>query len=180
MSTYDPSNQVSEAHEDACETSPAAHAFPWLLCQKIAIPDPVPGYVHRPELVDRADLIRRRLTVVRSSDGFGKTTLMAECCRRLRQDGVATAWISLDKHDESAVLDAYISFACVSAGLNLLDVSNADKAPVGPGSRIGLVVCEIQSLGRPFVVAFDELGRLRHSASTSRARCWRAAWRTAS
>ena len=136
MSTDDPADRASETPKDARETLPATHAFPWLLRQKISIPDPVPGYVHRPELVDRADPTRRRLTVLRASSGFGKTTLMAECCRRLRQDGVATAWISLDEHDEPAVLDAYIAFACVSAGLNLLDVSNADKAPVRQGTIV--------------------------------------------
>ena len=167
MLSHDPADQVSEAPEDARKTSFAAHAFPWLLRQKIEIPDRVPGYVHRPELVYRVIPTRRRLTVLKASGGFGKTTLLAECCRRLRQDGVATAWVSLDEHDEPAVLDAYIAFACDSAGLDLLDVSNAEKAPVGPESRIGLVVREIQSFGRPFVIAFDELERLRHPASVS-------------
>ena len=136
MCSDDPADYASEAPEDARETSLPADTFPWLLRQKIAIPDPVPGYVHL-EAGGSGEPTRRRLTVLHASGGFGKTTLMAECCRRLRQDGVATAWISLDERDEPGTLDAYIAFACVSAGLNLLDVSNADKAPVGPGTRIG-------------------------------------------
>ena len=158
-------HQVFEAAEGTRDTSSASRLLPWLLRQKIAIPEPVPGYVHRPELVDRATPTRRRLTVLQASGGFGKTTLLAECCRRLRREGVATAWISLDEQDEPAVLDAYIALACASAGLNLFDVSDPDNAPVGPQSRIGLVVSEIQSFGRPFVIAFDEVERLGNPAS---------------
>ena len=149
------------------EASLAASAFPWLLLQKVAIPDPVRGYVDRPELVARANPTQRRLTILNATGGFGKTTLMAECCRRLRQEGVATAWIALDERDEPAVLDGYIALACVGAGLNLVDVPDPRQAPTGPESRIGLVVREIQSRGRPFVIAFDELERLRNPGSVA-------------
>ena len=143
-------------------------AFPWLLRQRVTVPDRVPGYVHRAELVSRVRPTRRRLTVLNAAGGFGKTTLLAECCRMLREDGVATAWISADEHDdEPEVLDIYIAFACQAAGLDLLDVSNPETAGVGPESRIGLVVRDIQALGRPFVIAFDELERLRNPAAVS-------------
>ncbi len=142
-------------------------AFPWLLRQKITIPDRVAGYLRRPELEERALPTHRRLTVLRASGGFGKTTLMAECCRRLRRDGVATAWVSLDENDEPGVLDVYIAFACASAGLNLLDVSPAEGTAGEPEGRIGVVVQAIESFGRPFVIAFDELERLRQPASVS-------------
>lgn len=135
-------------------------AFPWLLRQKVAIPDRAAGYLRRPELEERALPTRRKLTVLRASGGFGKTTLMAECCRRLRRDGVATAWISLDENDEPGVLDVYIAFACAEAGLDLLDAAPGSEAAAGPTRRIGTVLREIESLGRPFVLAFDELERL--------------------
>lgn len=134
-------------------------AFPWLLRQKVTIPDRVAGYLRRAELENRALPTRRKLTVLRASGGFGKTTLMAECCRRLRREGVATAWVSLDENDEPGVLDVYIAFACTEAGLNLLDAAPAETA-VGPAGRIGTVLREIESLGRPFVIAFDELEHL--------------------
>lgn len=153
--------------QGAGEGALALRSFPWLLRQKIAVPERVSGYVDRPELVERANPTRRRLTVLKASGGFGKTTLLAECCRRLRRDGIATAWVSLDEQDEPAVLDAYLAFACVSAGLKLFDVPDPDRAPVGPESRIGLVVREIQSFGEPFVIAFDEVERLRNPASVS-------------
>ena len=145
----------------------AGQMFPWLLGQKVAVPDRVAGYVHRAELVNRAMPTRRRVTVLNASAGFGKTTLLAECCRRLRQDGVATAWVSLDEQDEPAVLDTYIAFACHDAGLNLLEVSDLAGTSAGPESRVGVVVHQIQRLGRPFVIAFDELERLTNPASVS-------------
>ena len=100
-------------------------------------PDRVAGYVHRDEIESRAMPTRRRLTVLKASGGFGKTTLLAECCRKLRQDGVAVAWVSLDEHDEPAVLDTYIAVACHSAGLDLLDVSDPDGTSVGPEIESG-------------------------------------------
>ena len=142
-------------------------AFPWLLRQKVTIPDRVAGYLQRPELEKRALPTRRRLTVLRTSGGFGKTTLMAESCRRLRRQGVATAWLSLDEYDEPGVLDIYIAFACASAGLNLLNGSFVSETAAGPESRVGAVVREIDSLGKPFVITFDELERLRHDDSVS-------------
>ena len=159
--------QTSETPPEAGGESVPGQAFPWLLRQKITVPDRVAGYVHRDELVSRAMPTRRRLTVLKASGGFGKTTLLAECCRKLRQDGVATAWVSLDEQDEPAVLDTYIAVACHSAGLDLPDVSDPEGTSVGPESRVGVVLREIQALGKPFAIAFDELERLRNPASVS-------------
>ena len=136
------------------------HAFPWLLRQKVVIPDRIAGYLRRPELERRALPTRRKLTVLRASGGFGKTTLMAECCRGLRRDGIRTAWVSLDENDEPGVLDVYIAFACAEAGLNLHDVPPVGETAAGPADRIGTVLREIELLERPFVIAFDELERL--------------------
>ena len=145
--------------------SRASQAFPWLLVQKITVPDRVAGYVHRAELVDRAMPTHRRLTVLKASGGFGKTTLLAECCRKLRRDGVATAWVTLDERDEPAVLDTYIALACQSAGLDLQNISDIERTARGPERRIGVVAREIQVSGKPFVIAFDELERLENPAS---------------
>ena len=110
---------------------------------------------------------RRKLTVLKASAGFGKTTLLAECCRGLRRDGVPVAWVSLDERDEAEVLDIYVAFACHDAGLDLLNVSDPDPVIVEPERRVELVVRGIQALGGPFVIAFDEPERLRDPASVS-------------
>ena len=51
--------------------------------------------------------------------------------------------------------------------MNLLDVSKLERTRVDPESRVAVVVRQIQTLGRPFVIAFDELERLTNPASLS-------------
>ena len=163
MSSNTPEDQAARA-EEGRGGSPALQAYPWLLRQKITIPDPVKGYADRPELVERAMPIRRRLTVLKAPGGFGKTTLLAECCRRLRREGVAVAWVSLDERDEPGVLEMYLASACARAGLTF-DLSKGEEAVDVSESRIGAVVREVALFGRPFVIALDEVERLRHPAS---------------
>ena len=137
----------------------ASRMAPWLLRQKVTVPDPVAASLERSGLVERALPTRSRITVLQASGGFGKTTLLAECCRRLIHQGVPTAWVSLDERDEAAVLDAYLAFACQCAGLDVMEV--AVEAEAGePGRRIGFVARAIESLDGPFVLAIDELERL--------------------
>ena len=110
---------------------------------------------------------QRRLTILKASAGFGKTTLLAQCCRRLQEKGVATAWISLDERDEPAQLETYIAVACQRAGINFREHSEAGGANLGPAIRLGALVGEIQSFAAPFVIAFDELERVKNPTSVS-------------
>ena len=137
----------------------ASRMAPWLLRRKVTVPDRVAGCLHRTELVERALPTRSRITVLQASGGFGKTTLLAECCRGLIQEGVPTAWVSLDEGDEAAVLDAYLAFACQCAGLDAMEVAVEGEGSE-PGSRVGFVARAIESLEGPFVLAVDELERL--------------------
>ena len=157
-------NQAFESAGATDGESAQLQAPSWLLRQRITVPDRVAGYVERAGLLDRSMPTQRRLTVLKASGGFGKTTLLAECCRSLREQGVPAAWVSLDELDEPEVLDTYIAFACHAAGLDLLDVSGAEEAGGELGSRLGLVVRRIQSFASPFLIAFDELERLENPA----------------
>ena len=138
----------------------------WLLRQKVTIPDPLVDQVHRAELVI-ASITRKRVTVLNAPAGFGKTTLLAECCRSLREDGVRTAWVSLDERDEPALLDSYIAFSCRSAGLGI----PARRVPgdASGESWIGttLVARAVEVLDDPFVLALDEVDRPRNPASVA-------------
>ena len=145
----------------------AEQPLPWLLQQKIGVPERVTGYFHRAALVELTLPTRRCVTVLTAPGGFGKTTLLAECCRLLAEDGVPTAWVSLDEQDEPGVLDSYIAFACQSAGLDIADGPEPGEAGGGPESRAGFVLQAIAALGRPFVLAFDELERLGNPASVA-------------
>ena len=161
-------DEAARSAHEAGEGVVAETPLPWLLRQKVTIPDRVTGYLHRTELVERAMPTRNRVTVLQAPAGFGKTTLLAECCRRLRQDDISTAWVSLDVQDdpyEPAILDTYIAFACQCAGLDVPEAQGSDEASGGPASRVEFVVRTIEALGRPFVIAIDELERLRRPES---------------
>ena len=147
--------------------SAAEQPLPWLLQQKISVPERAAGYFHRGELAELVLPIRRCVTVLMAPGGFGKTTLLAECCRLLAKDGVPTAWVSLDEQDEPGVLDSCIAFACQSAGLDIADGPEPDEAGGGPETRAGFVLQAIAALGRPFVLVFDELERLGNPASVA-------------
>ena len=140
---------------------------PWLLRQRVDLPDRVAGYLDRPGLVERAMPTQRRLTVLKAGGGFGKTVLLAECCRRLRSNGVAAAWLSLDASDAPDTLDTYIAVACANAGLIVGEASDSGEGAGRIATRTAMVVRELQSLGTPFVIAFDELEELTDPACVS-------------
>ena len=157
---------AERAHPLPDESSVDGRAAPWLLRQKIAIPDRMAGYFDRAGLVDRAMPTRRRLTVLVAPGGFGKTTLLGECCRRAREDGIPVAWVSVDEQDEPAVLDTYVACACRSAaGGAPAEVEDLGSSVLGSaggeaGGRTGLALREIEACAGPFVLVFDELERL--------------------
>ena len=130
----------------------------WLLRRKVCVPDRTVGYMERASLVERAMPTRSRLTVLIAPGGFGKTTLLAECCRRLAERGIVTAWICIDESDEADVLDAYIAFAFQYAGLTIEGASERDGATE---SRAGLLARALEARGESFVLALDDLHRLK-------------------
>ena len=138
-------------------------SFSRLWGQKITIPDRVTDYVHRVELVDRAMPHRRRLTVLRAAAGFGKTTLLAECTRRLSQQGIPVAYVSVDENETPASLDTYVAFACDAAGLTV-EMAVRQETPIAAAPRVGAVTRSIQTLGSPFCIAIDGLELLAPEA----------------
>ncbi|MDE0057581.1 MAG: LuxR C-terminal-related transcriptional regulator [Defluviicoccus sp.] len=176
MSGTDSGTQGAEQGESPAHPGGAsgrAELLPWLLGQKIVVPDPVAGCLDRDALVEQAMPTQRRLTVLQAPGGFGKTTVLAECCRRLRERGVATAWVSVDEQDEPAVLDAYIAHACQSAtagsNVRLDGLASADlgqlQGETEPRTRIAMR--KIAELDGPFVLAFDELERMGNPDSAA-------------
>ena len=110
-------------HDDEARPSgtpgaePAPEGVPWLLRHKVSLPDPIEGWLERKELEARCALTERRLTVLRAPGGFGKTALLGHRCRRLREQGVVVAWLSLDEEDGPGPLAAYLALAFEAAGL---------------------------------------------------------------
>ena len=111
----------AEVRRDRAQTQePAAPDAPWLLRHKVELPDPIKGYVRRPDVEGRCALMAHRLTVLHAPGGFGKTALLARCCRTLRSQGVAVAWLSLDEDDGPESVATYLTLAFERAGLEVV------------------------------------------------------------
>jgi len=160
--------RVARAGADASEQA-AVDDLTWLRRAKVTVPDRVAGHLERAELEARANPTNQRLTLLRASGGFGKTTLLAESCRNLVQDGVCVAWISLDEQDEPQVLDTYLAFAFEHAGMDI--VSSLRSVALDAGDthrhRTDLLLRAIESHRSPCVLALDELERLSNPDSVA-------------
>ena len=129
------------------------------------MPDPIDGHVERVPLAARCDPTRRRVTGIHAPGGFGKTTLLAEACRRVRQRGDLVAWLTLDPDDDPRTLAAYLSFAFSEAGLEIQG-SRATSSDFEHGDyRINLLIHSIEVHGSACVLALDDVHRLREPES---------------
>ena len=141
----------------------------WLSTKKVTVPDRVAGYVDRPDLLQRMDPTRHRVTVLKAPGGFGKTVLLAESCRSLQREGTIAAWLTLDADDSPQILDAYLAFAFEQAGLDILkvlaesDIQRNRRAAIR--SRAKLLGMAIERQGAPCVLVLDELEQLDDTAS---------------
>ena len=128
--------------------------------------------MERPGLAARCEALDYRLTMLVAPGGFGKTALLAQSCRRLRERGIAVAWLSPDEEDGPDALVTYLALAFEQAGLAVFDQPGAgDEAghATGPegatdtqaGYRINLLIAAVERYHAPCLLALDELERLR-------------------
>ena len=148
---------------DASDTLPGAPGRAraetphWLVRQRVAVPELPARYCRRPELVSRCLPAGRRATVLVAPGGFGKTTLLADCCAEAARAGVPVAWLTV-ADDAPAALDTYVAFAFQQAGLDLLSPMGGDEEPPGSARpRIAAAFRALDALDRPCVLALDEL-----------------------
>ncbi len=128
------------------------------------MPDRVEGFVARDRLTGPCDPLGRRVTAIRAPDGFGKTTQMAEACRRHREGGRVVAWLTCDAADDAAEFATYLSFAFVEGGLRDLE-SRATSQDFERGDyRINILMHSIEVHGDPCVLAIDDVDRLGEPA----------------
>ena len=142
------------------EAGESSHHPAWLLEQKVAIPERVAGHLERRELVKQCMPTDHRVTVLKAPGGFGKTTLLADACRSLRQRGIIAAWLSLDEYDEESMLDSYLAYAFQHAGLDILAAFASESGPGSVMHRTALLVRAVESHGELCVLALDQLERL--------------------
>lgn len=71
---------------------------------KIAPPQRHTSEIHRAELLSQLDSgCKRKVTLITTSAGYGKTTLAAQWHRHLCENGVKSAWLTLDDRDSSVM-----------------------------------------------------------------------------
>ena len=134
----------------------------WLLKAKVVVPEPAPGYVLRPSLLERIDaVLHRRLTVLQAPAGFGKTTVLADVSQRTRAQGRVVGWLTMDGDDTSSVFGSYVAFAFEHAGLDLTTISGPDVWSSAPIARqIGMLARAIERHAAPCLLVLDEVERL--------------------
>ena len=150
----------SRAADDRPSGRWSGEALLWPPGEKVAVPDRKSGYFHRPELVERHLPSRHSVTILRAPAGFGKTTLLAECCRSEMAQGVLTAWLSVDEQGGPTKLDPHLSLAFRCAGLDVPEGANAVHDERRLPGRIGSLLQAIEALDGPCIPALDEVERL--------------------
>jgi len=129
-----------------------------LLATKFHLPHPPPGCVPRQRLDRRLDdSLGSELTLVSAPAGFGKTTLLAEWCRR-RQRPVA--WLSLDAGDNDPVR----FWRCTVAALDRARPGLSERvaglldslAPASIEALVTTVVNELAAEGGDALLVLDD------------------------
>ncbi len=93
----------------------------WLIRTKLEPPAPTDRLIPRHRLRKRLPaLLKSRLTLVHAPAGFGKTSLLAEWARCLRNQNVRVAWLSVDEDDsEPLQFFAYLIAALAASGIEV-------------------------------------------------------------
>lgn len=93
----------------------------WLIRTKLEPPAPTDRLIPRHRLRKRLPaLLKSRLTLVHAPAGFGKTSLLAEWARCLRNQNVRVAWLSVDEDDaEPLQFLAYLTAALEASGIEV-------------------------------------------------------------
>ena len=168
-------HEADAGSDRARAAEPAQPDGLWLLRHKVELPDPIKGYVRRPEVEGRCGLTDCRLTVLHAPGGFGKTVLLARSCRALRKRGLAVAWLSLDEEDGPESVATYLALAFERAGVETFFDPACERggdAPVEAQApdpeadseaeyRINLLLRGLERHGAPCVLALDEVERLK-------------------
>ena len=147
---------------------PGASGPRWLLRHRVTVPAAPARYCARPELLKRCAPASRPITLLAAPGGFGKTTLLAACCREAAAARLPVAWLTLSQEDDCAALDAYLAFALQRAGVDVLAGARAAGAAFGaPFPRTAASIRRLQHRSRPCLLALDELERVSDPESVA-------------
>ena len=135
----------------------------WSQRLRVAVPEPAPGYFHRPRLTDKLASPDHPVTVVKAPGGFGKTALLTDYCRRLNARGVPAAWLRMDGDYTHAILETCLALAFRQAGVEVPDPASAAGDPAGrPAGRL---LSALAAYAEPCAVIIDNLELLTDPGS---------------
>ena len=130
-------------------SSTAAPALEWSQRLRVSVPDPVPGYFDRPDLVKQLMSTDHNIAVLKAPGGFGKTALLVAYCRRLRESGIPTAWLRIDAADTRSTIETYLALAFRHVGVDV-PAPGSDAWSVA-GNRVELILCAIAAHHEPCI-----------------------------
>jgi LuxR family maltose regulon positive regulatory protein len=109
-----------------------------------------------------------RLILVRAPAGFGKTTVMLQYLARLREAGIATAWLTLDHADNDgprflASLDAALAQIVPARTAT----TAADAAPGAIGDAVLQLMDRVAHYNAPFALFIDDFEVLQEGGGPS-------------
>ena len=148
---------------EAGSVTPRAPAAPFRVSpEKTVVPDAPVGALERAELTSRFDPEDRRLTVFVGPGGFGKTTLLANCCRRAVARGARVVWLSVDEQDDAERVVAHLAYA---AGLPWTAAESGGPTQKAEMSHLDGLLAAMRADERRWLLAVDELERIPESGA---------------
>ena len=122
------------------------------LAGKVQPPERTRFHLERPALLTAMEATDWTVVAVNAPAGFGKTTLLAEACRRARDRNTVAAWLSVDEHD--TVDDLALCLACA------FEVAGLGIAGQSAGYSLAALLGKIERLGTPSVLVIDDVERI--------------------
>ena len=147
--------------------------FPaWIIKSKIEPEEHLVSLIERPRLIQQLnDGLRKELTLISASAGYGKTALLSHWRRDLLDQGINTAWLGLDEDDnQPGVLATYLCFSLHSIGLSsaIDEMSEGDFGPhLDPRSVVGMLATAIAMSEERFVLMLDGFESLKAESTKS-------------
>ena len=136
-----------------------------LLSTKLNPPTTTPAQVTRAKVLDLVHMSQSvKLILVRAPAGFGKTTAMVQCRAKLEENGIDTAWLTLDSSDN----DASRFLACLAAAVSQMTVEQpaylGEAAPAhgfSPGDIALDIMKRLAAHTLPFALILDDFEHLQ-------------------
>lgn len=137
------------------------------LASKLNPPASLSSQILRSGILDRVSAFAgTRLLLVQASAGFGKTTAMIQCMAHFKDQGRATAWLTLDSADDDLVrfLDCFNAALDGITGVQREGGATAEDHPVG--ERALAIAARMAGEPAPFALFLDDFECIQESTVT--------------